>query len=399
MEDLIYTVTELNREVKIYVEENPFLQNFFLRGEMSNITYYKSGHLYFTLKDEKSSVKCAIFHYKMKRVPEDLKEGDSVKIFGKVSIYESSGQYQVLGDFLEKENKVGSLYEKMEKLKRELAEKGYFDSDKKKPLPYLPLTLGVVTSPTGAAIRDIIDTARKRFPGINIYIYPAKVQGEGAEKEIAKGIEVLNKIAEIDLIVAGRGGGSIEDLWSFNTKEVAMAIHKSKKPIISAVGHEIDFLISDLVADVRAATPTQSMEIAVKERVKIEEMLKEKIERIENLVMNSIKNRYESLNNKKQSYIMKKFMDIIPEKINMLVEREEKLIKIIEYKIEKNEFEIKNRRDRIEDLNPKNILKRGYSITLKNGKTVKDSNDLKNGEIIETIYAFGKSISEIKKLD
>jgi exodeoxyribonuclease VII large subunit len=201
------------------------------------------------------------------------------------------------------------------------------------------------------------------------------------------------------LIVAGRGGGSIEDLWSFNTKEVAMAIHKSKKPIISAVGHEIDFLISDLVADVRAATPTQSMEIAVKERVKIEEMLKEKIERIENLVMNSIKNRYESLNNKKQSYIMKKFMDIIPEKINMLVEREEKLIKIIEYKIEKNEFEIKNRRDRIEDLNPKNILKRGYSITLKNGKTVKDSNDLKNGEIIETIYAFGKSISEIKKLD
>lgn len=399
MEDLIYTVTELNREVKIYVEENPFLQNFFLRGEMSNITYYKSGHLYFTLKDEKSSVKCAIFHYKMKRVPEDLKEGDSVKIFGKVSIYESSGQYQVLGDFLEKENKVGSLYEKMEKLKRELAEKGYFDSEKKKPLPYLPLTIGVVTSPTGAAIRDIIDTARKRFPGINIYIYPAKVQGEGAEKEIAKGIEVLNKIAEIDLIVAGRGGGSIEDLWSFNTKEVAMAIHKSKKPIISAVGHEIDFLISDLVADVRAATPTQSMEIAVKERVKIEEMLKEKIERIENLVMNSIKNRYESLNNKKQSYIMKKFMDIIPEKINMLVEREEKLIKIIEYKIEKNEFEIKNRRDRIEDLNPKNILKRGYSITLKNGKTVKDSNDLKNGEIIETIYAFGKSISEIKKLD
>ncbi len=399
MEDLIYTVTELNREVKIYVEENPFLQNFFLRGEMSNITYYKSGHLYFTLKDEKSSVKCAIFHYKMKRVPEDLKEGDSVKIFGKVSIYESSGQYQVLGDFLEKENKVGSLYEKMEKLKRELAEKGYFDSDKKKPLPYLPLTIGVVTSPTGAAIRDIIDTARKRFPRINIYIYPAKVQGEGAEKEIAKGIEVLNKIAEIDLIVAGRGGGSIEDLWSFNTKEVAMAIHKSKKPIISAVGHEIDFLISDLVADVRAATPTQSMEIAVKERVKIEEMLKEKIERIENLVMNSIKNRYESLNNKKQSYIMKKFMDIIPEKINMLVEREEKLIKIIEYKIEKNEFEIKNRRDRIEDLNPKNILKRGYSITLKNGKTVKDSNDLKNGEIIETIYAFGKSISEIKKLD
>ena len=333
MEDLIYTVTELNREVKIYVEENPFLQNFFLRGEMSNITYYKSGHLYFTLKDEKSSVKCAIFHYKMKRVPEDLKEGDSVKIFGKVSIYESSGQYQVLGDFLEKENKVGSLYEKMEKLKRELAEKGYFDSDKKKPLPYLPLTIGVVTSPTGAAIRDIIDTARKRFPGINIYIYPAKVQGEGAEKEIAKGIEVLNKIAEIDLIVAGRGGGSIEDLWSFNTKEVAMAIHKSKKPIISAVGHEIDFLISDLVADVRAATPTQSMEIAVKERVKIEDMLKEKIERIENLVMNSIKNRYESLNNKKQSYIMKKFMDIIPEKINMLVEREEKLIKIIEYKI------------------------------------------------------------------
>jgi exodeoxyribonuclease VII large subunit len=399
MEDLIYTVTELNREVKIYVEENPFLQNFFLRGEMSNITYYKSGHLYFTLKDEKSSVKCAIFHYKMKRVPEDLKEGDSVKIFGKVSIYESSGQYQVLGDFLEKENKVGSLYEKMEKLKRELAEKGYFDSDKKKPLPYLPLTIGVVTSPTGAAIRDIIDTARKRFPGINIYIYPAKVQGDGAEKEIAKGIEVLNKIAEIDIIVAGRGGGSIEDLWSFNTKEVAMAIHKSKKPIISAVGHEIDFLISDLVADVRAATPTQSMEIAVKERAKIEEMLMDRLSRAGKALRYKFENCKSEIKKRRGSYIIKRFEDIIPEKINMLVDREKDIINVMEYKIERLQNIVNNKKDRVEDLNPKNILKRGYSITLKDGKAVTKSSDLKIGDSVETIFFRGKVKSEIKILD
>lgn len=399
MEDLIYTVTELNREVKIYIEENPFLQNFFLRGEMSNITYYKSGHLYFTLKDEKSSVKCAIFHYRMKRVPENLKEGDSVKIFGKVSIYESSGQYQVLGDFLEKENKVGALYEKMEKLKRELAEKGYFDSKNKKPLPYLPISIGVVTSPTGAAIRDIIDTARKRFHGINIYIYPAKVQGEGAEKEIVKGIEVLNKITEIDLIVAGRGGGSIEDLWSFNTKEVAMAIHKSKKPVISAVGHEIDFLISDLVADVRAATPTQAMEIAVKDRNKIEEMLRDKFLRAGKALKYKFDICKDDIKKRRNSYIIKRFDDIISEKINMLVDREKEIINIMEYKIERFQNIINNKKDRIEDLNPKNILKRGYSITLKDGKAVRKNSELKIGESIETIFSEGKIESEIKTLD
>ena len=399
MEDLIYTVTELNREVKIYVEENPFFQNFFLIGEMSNVTYYKSGHLYFTMKDEKSSVKCAIFNYKMKRVPEGLKEGDSVKIFGKVSIYETSGQYQIIADFLEKQNKTGSLYEKMEKLKKELAEKGYFDSEHKKPLPFLPLTIGVVTSPTGAAIRGIIDTARKRFPGINIYIYPAKVQGDGAEDEIAKGIAVLNKIAEVDLIVAGRGGGSIEDLWSFNTKKVADAIYHSKKPVISAVGHEIDFLISDFVADVRAATPTQSMEIAVKERVKLEEMLKEKRERVLKSVKNRIKICRDKVKQRKESYVIKKFEEIIPESINKLVEREEEIVSALEKIIERAENRLNNKRDRVEDLNPKNILKRGYSITLKNGKPVKESRELTEGDMVETVYSKGRSVSEIKKLD
>lgn len=252
----IYTVTEFNRMVKNYIDDIDDFQEFFIEGEISNITYYKSGHLYFSIKDTKSQIKCAAFNYKMKKIPEDLKEGDAIKLFGDVGFYEARGDFQVLARYIEKQNSLGALYAKLEKVKAKMQELGYFDEKYKKRLPQFPKNIGVVTALTGAALQDIIKTTRKRFDTINIYIYPAKVQGQGAEQEIIKGIETLNKIEEIDLIIAGRGGGSIEDLWAFNDEDVAMAFFNSKKPIISAVGHEIDFLLSDLTADKRAATPT-----------------------------------------------------------------------------------------------------------------------------------------------
>jgi len=262
----IYSVSEFNRMVKSYIDDIDDFQEFFIEGEISNITYYKSGHLYFSIKDSKSQIKCAAFNYKLKRIPEDLKEGDLIKLFGDVGFYEVKGEFQVLVRYIEKQNALGSLYAKLEKVKEKLAELGYFDEEHKKDLPRFPKNIGVVTALTGAALQDIIKTTRKRFNSINIYIYPAKVQGIGAEQEIIKGIETLNKIEEIDFIIAGRGGGSIEDLWAFNEEEVAMAFFNSKKPIISAVGHEIDFLLSDLTADKRAATPTQAIELSVPEK-------------------------------------------------------------------------------------------------------------------------------------
>jgi len=396
MADRVYTVTEINREVKQYIEENPFFQNFFVKGEMSNITYYRSGHLYFTLKDEKAAVKCTIFHYKMKRVPEDLKEGDSVKIFGRASLYEATGQYQIIADFLEKESSIGKLYEQLEKLKRELAEKGYFDAERKKELPYLPLTIGVVTSESGAALRDIINTAKKRFPGINIYLYPAKVQGEGAEDEIAQGIKVLNKIEAVDLIVIGRGGGSIEDLWAFNSKKVAEAVFKSKKPIISAVGHETDVLLSDFVADVRAATPTQAIEISVRERKAVKELFLDKKERAERAVKMKLENSMAEIESRKNEYIIKRFPDTIEEKGNRLVEYEERAVRALKHGIGIKKEVLNSKRGKLNALNPQGILKRGYTITRKSGKNIKSAADIRSGDRIETIFFEGSVESIVK---
>ncbi|MGL5950310.1 MAG: exodeoxyribonuclease VII large subunit, partial [Cetobacterium sp.] len=282
MEEIVYSVTEFNKMVKGYIDENPNFQEFFLKGELSGVTYYKSGHLYFTLKDKNSQIKCAAFNYKYKRIPEDLKEGDSIKIFGDVGFYETRGDFQVLVRHIQKEDKLGEMFAKLEKLKSDLEKEGLFSPLFKKRLPRYPSAIGVVTAYTGAAFHDIVNTARKRFENIDIYIYSAKVQGPGSKEEIVKGIEVLNRIPEIDFIIAGRGGGSIEDLWAFNEEEVARAFYRSEKPIISAVGHEIDNLLSDLVADVRAATPTQAIEIGVPVKKDIENQMLEREKKLKN---------------------------------------------------------------------------------------------------------------------
>ena len=207
MEAKLYTVTEFNRSIKSYLEGNDNYRNFYIEGELSNVVYYKSGHLYFNLKDKKAQIKCAAFNYKYKKISEELQEGDSVKIFGDVGFYEARGDFQVLVRHIEKRNILGEMYAKLEKVKAKMEKEGYFDEKYKQQLPKYPKNIGVVTAITGAAIHDIIKTAKKRDDRVNIYIYPAKVQGVGAEKEIIKGIEILNEIPEIDMIIAGRGGG------------------------------------------------------------------------------------------------------------------------------------------------------------------------------------------------
>ena len=394
-----YTVSEFNRKVKDYLEENSDLREFFLEGELSGVTYYKSGHLYFNLKDRDAQIKCVAFKYKFKRIAEDLKDGDSVKLFGDVGFYENRGDFQILVRHIEKKNELGELFIRLEQLKKELGEAGYFDLKYKKPLPKYPKNIGVVTAYTGAAIQDIIKTIKKRDNTINIYAYPAKVQGVGAEAEIIKGIKTLNKIEEIDLIIAGRGGGSIEDLWAFNDKDVALAFFNSKKPIISAVGHEIDNLLSDLTADARAATPTQAVELSVPERVKVLETLDDRKRYLNSVIRNQIEILKKELEKRENSYSIKNFFRELENKNQELVEREERLKRAIQYQLNEIKNSLDRRVHKVITLNPLETLKRGYSVVTKDNKIIKSVKNIKIDDEIAIKVTDGIIKGRVKEIN
>ena len=397
-EERTYTVSEFNRKVKDYLEENSDLREFFLEGELSGVTYYKSGHLYFNLKDRDAQIKCVAFKYKFKRIAEDLKDGDSVKLFGDVGFYENRGDFQILVRHIEKKNELGELFIRLEQLKKELGEAGYFDLKYKKPLPKYPKNIGVVTAYTGAAIQDIIKTVKKRDNTINIYAYPAKVQGMGAEAEIIKGIKTLNKIEEIDLIIAGRGGGSIEDLWAFNDKDVALAFFNSKKPIISAVGHEIDNLLSDLTADARAATPTQAVELSVPERVKVLETLDDRKRYLNSVIRNQIEILKKELEKRENSYSIKNFFRELENKNQELVEREERLKRAIQYQLNEIKNSLDRRVHKVITLNPLETLKRGYSVVTKDNKIIKSVKNIKIDDEIAIKVTDGIIKGKVKEI-
>ena len=446
MEQTVFSVSEVNRAVKQYLEGTPTFRNMYIQGELSNITYYRSGHLYFTLKDDKSSVKCAIFKYIYKNIPNDLKEGDHVKIMGSATVYEANGSFQIIAETLEKTNKLGSLFEKLEMLKKMYLEKGYFDDSNKKPLPQLPVNVGVVTAETGAAIRDIINMTHKRFRNVNIYLYPAKVQGEGSATEVASGIEFFNRMKnegqlDTDVLIVGRGGGSIEDLWSFNEEPVIEAIFKSEIPVISAVGHEIDNLLSDLVADRRAATPTQAAEILIPVKEELINALILRKNTVNKLLLNKVAFMKKELEQRKNSYYIKNFVGTLNEKKFQLMEKEQRITRELKRIVEKSreQFEYRKKRfDKVDlrflinekkkqleslekqintEINEKlkelrkelqlkaaklskysvnDILKQGYTITRKNGKIVRRGIELSRSDVIETMFADMKVKSTVK---
>ena len=398
-EERTYTVSEFNRKVKDYLEDNSDLREFFLEGELSGVTYYKSGHLYFNLKDRDAQIKCVAFKYKFKRIAEDLKDGDSVKLFGDVGFYENRGDFQILVRHIEKKNQLGELFIRLEQLKKELGEAGYFDLKHKKPLPKYPKNIGVVTAYTGAAIQDIIKTIKKRDNTINIYAYPAKVQGVGAEAEIIKGIKTLNRIEEIDLIIAGRGGGSIEDLWAFNDKDVALAFFNSKKPIISAVGHEIDNLLSDLTADARAATPTQAVELSVPERVKVLETLDDRKRYLNSVIRTQIEILKKELEKRENSYSIKNFSRELENKNQELVDREERLKRAIQYQLNEIKNSLDRRVHKIITLNPLETLKRGYSVVTKDNEIIKSVKNIKIDDEIAIKVTDGIIKGRVKEIN
>jgi exodeoxyribonuclease VII large subunit len=267
----ILTVSQLTSEIKTLLERN--FDHVWVEGEISNLRLPGSGHLYFTLKDEKAQIRGVMFRLQNRLLKFEPKDGLQVIGYGRITVYEPRGDYQIILDYLEPKG-LGALQLAFEQLKEKLAAEGLFDPARKKPIPYLPQKIGIVTSSTGAAIRDILRIIDRRFANVQVLLYPVRVQGQGAAQEIAQAIQALNQLPDLDVMIVGRGGGSLEDLWAFNEEIVARAIFSSRVPVISAVGHEVDFTIADFVADLRASTPSAAAELVVRNKVELGQNLK-----------------------------------------------------------------------------------------------------------------------------
>lgn len=409
------TVTDINNYIKNIVDGDFFLSNVTLKGEISNLKFHTRGHLYFSLKDENSKINAVMFNYKNLGLNFIPKDGMNVIVKGKVSVFTTGGSYQITVSNM-KEDGIGNLYILFEELKRRLEREGLFSPEHKKKLPRIPKKVGVITAATGAAIKDIISTINRRFPLTEIILFPTLVQGVGAKENIVKMINEANE-SDVDVIILGRGGGSIEDLWAFNEEIVARAIYNSTKPIVSAVGHEIDFTISDFVSDMRAPTPTGAAELVVPSKVEIQSYLNDYKGRIISVINKKIKSYTDTFSKLKNTYILKNpisMYEIDEQKLDNMLE---KLGSIMTYKLEREKSELNNlskmispnmlnrldkekiKLENIETklnlLNPENILKKGYSLTLVEGKIVKSINSVKKGSIIDTKFSDGIIKSEV----
>ena len=291
----VLSVKELTRYIKMKLESDAVLQGVWVQGEISNFTHHSSGHMYFTLKDKDSRIKCVMFATYNQQLPFRPKEGAKVLACGNVSVYDRDGQYQFYITQMQPDG-IGSLYLAFEELKRRLEQEGLFDPARKRPIPKFPRAVGVVTSPTGAAVRDILTTLGRRMPSVPVLLCPVLVQGKHAAPSIVRAIERMNELGEVDVLIVGRGGGSLEELWAFNEEIVARSIRASRIPVISAVGHETDFTIADFAADLRAATPTAAAELAVPHHLELRRALQQFEHRLRNGLSNQAKRKRERLN-------------------------------------------------------------------------------------------------------
>lgn len=389
MQIKILSVSELNSYIKRTIDNDFILNNIRVQGEISNLKYHSSGHIYFSLKDEGSKINCIMFRSNAEALNIILKDGRKVEVRGRVSVYHRDGSYQIYCNSIS-DIGLGELYEKYNFLKDKLAKKGFFDVDKKKSLPLYPFKIGVVTSPTGAAVQDIINVISRRNPSIELLIYPALVQGEGSAASLINGIKVLDSRDDIDLIIIARGGGSIEELWSFNSEELAEAIFNAKNPIISGVGHETDFTICDFVADIRAATPSQAAEIAAVSLESLIERITMDKERITSLAMRRIED--ENYNLILLERLLENFnpMNIIIHKYDEIDVLKDSLNKNINITITNNFEQIKSLIQLLEAHNPLNVLKKGYSIIFQKEKLINSVTTFKSHESTEILFKDGK---------
>lgn len=387
--EMAISVTDLNKYIKDKIADDEYLNNVLIKGEISNFKHHYTGHMYFTLKDENSLIKCIMFKSYAQKLMFEPKDGTKVFVFGTVSVFERDGIYQIYVKAME-EDGVGDLYTKYQKLKKELEEKGLFDIENKKKIPLMPKVIGVLTSQTGSVIRDIINVSTRRNPNVYIRLLPVPVQGEGAAEKIAKGIEYMNENNLADVLILARGGGSLEDLWPFNEEIVAYSIYNSKIPIISAVGHETDFSISDFVADLRAPTPSAAAELAVPDIYE----LKQKINTYQNRLKISLTKKVEIMKLRYEkcmsSFVFKEPTRRINENYIKLDSYIKQLENLINTKNEKEKKRYVELVAKLDTLSPLKTLMRGYSIAEKEGKIVKSIEELKKDDNIDIRLTDGK---------
>lgn len=392
--EMAISVTDLNKYIKDKIADDEYLNNVLIKGEISNFKHHYTGHMYFTLKDENSLIKCIMFKSYAQKLMFEPKDGTKVFVFGTVSVFERDGIYQIYVKAME-EDGVGDLYTKYQKLKKELEEKGLFDIENKKKIPLMPKVIGVLTSQTGSVIRDIINVSTRRNPNVYIRLLPVPVQGEGAAEKIAKGIEYMNENNLADVLILARGGGSLEDLWPFNEEIVAYSIYNSKIPIISAVGHETDFSISDFVADLRAPTPSAAAELAVSDIYE----LKQKINTYQNRLKISLTKKVEIMKLRYEkcmsSFVFKEPTRRINENYIKLDSYIKQLENLINTKSEKERNRYVELVAKLDTLSPLKTLMRGYSITEKEGKIVKSIVELKKDDNIDIRLTDGKIQAKI----
>ncbi|MBI1977585.1 MAG: exodeoxyribonuclease VII large subunit [Candidatus Omnitrophica bacterium] len=392
----IYTVSEITRQIRALLESE--FQTVWVEGEISNFKHHSSGHMYFTLKDQSAQLNAVFFANANQFLKFELKDGLHVICIGRISVYDQRGQYQIYVQRLEPKG-LGALQLAFLQLKEKLEKEGLFSEDRKKLIPGYPKRIGIVTSPTGAAIQDIFKIFKKRTYGLEVLLYPVKVQGEGACEEIGDAIDNLNRSQDLDVIIVGRGGGSLEDLWAFNEEVVARAIAKSKIPVISAVGHEVDWTISDFVADYRAHTPTAAAEKLVMHWDELSGRLREIRERMQYSMKSLLEAKREALINLQESYAFRQprvYLQQLSQRVDELLRQMQNYLKRI---VQEKKQSFQSWTGKLHALSPLAILDRGYSITFdREGNLLKEIKQVSVGEVIKTQLKSGVLKSKVTEL-
>ncbi len=392
-----YTVSELTQNIRFLLEEN--FSNVWVEGEVSNFKFHTSGHMYFSLKDENTQIQCVMFRTDNQKLSFELKEGLSVLCFGRVSVYAVRGQYQLYIERVEPKG-LGLLQLRFQQLKEKLQKEGLFDEAHKKQIPYLPARVGIVTSIDGAALRDILNVLNRRFSNVSILIVPVPVQGSGAAEAICEAILDLNRLEKADVLIVGRGGGSLEDLWAFNEEIVARAIYASQIPVISAIGHEVDFTIADFVADLRAPTPSAAAELVLP----VQEELVFRIADLKRAATQAIRNLLnvwkQELKILKETPVLKNPLGIFQIQFQRLDELTKNLSTLFSTFLKFKREKIMGWVGKLDALGPLATLKRGFSVTLKlpGEEIVTESSRVKEGDLVKVQLYKGHFIGEVKKI-
>ena len=395
IEPKVFSVGQINRYIKNLLENDFILNSLLVRGEISNFKAHSSGHWYFTLKDAQGAISCVMFRQAAKAVPFLPENGMRIVLYGHVSLYEKTGQYQLYGEFMEPEG-IGALQMAFEQLREKLEKEGLFDPDFKREIPKHPSCIAVVTSPTGAAVRDIIQIASRRDPNVKIALFPALVQGEAAADDIVRAIREANEWGGAEVLIVGRGGGSLEDLWAFNEEKVARAIFASELPVISAVGHETDFTIADLVSDLRAPTPSAAAELAaenIQERLEAVEKLEKQLTRDVSAALTASRRRLEFL---KERPVLKRPLERFRRTELYLEEKEAFLTGNLSGRLEKAALHRLMLEKRLEAASPLAVMKRGYAMVMtEEGKLLSSVQDVKEGETLLLEMQDGRVRAEV----